>query len=152
MALVAAGFDDSGEHIVCKLDATYIEPLLDAQQSTIDKSGEGIRRTACGLKAPDETFLGHILAEAGFSEQIVLNDSPHSRRLVSQCPLVEVGQDSRVRPGQQVEGDLAAALSDATTQFELDKLEPLLETLLEIHQIVRKTEDGMKIPHQSHFE
>jgi 2-dehydro-3-deoxyphosphooctonate aldolase (KDO 8-P synthase) len=33
----------------------------------------------------------------------------------------------------------AAALSDATTQFELDKLEPLLETLLRIHETVRGT-------------
>ncbi|HKQ77347.1 MAG TPA: 3-deoxy-8-phosphooctulonate synthase [Blastocatellia bacterium] len=29
------------------------------------------------------------------------------------------------------------ALSDATTQFELDKLEPLLETLLKIHELAR---------------
>ncbi len=29
------------------------------------------------------------------------------------------------------------ALSDATTQYELDKLEPLLETLLKIHQLVK---------------
>jgi 2-dehydro-3-deoxyphosphooctonate aldolase (KDO 8-P synthase) len=30
------------------------------------------------------------------------------------------------------------ALSDATTQFALDKLEPLLETLLKIHQLVQR--------------
>jgi 2-dehydro-3-deoxyphosphooctonate aldolase (KDO 8-P synthase) len=37
----------------------------------------------------------------------------------------------------EVHDNPAAALSDATTQFALDKLEPLLETLLKIHQLVQ---------------
>ncbi|HKC87796.1 MAG TPA: 3-deoxy-8-phosphooctulonate synthase, partial [Blastocatellia bacterium] len=36
----------------------------------------------------------------------------------------------------EVHDNPPAALSDAATQFALDKLEPLLETLLKIHQTV----------------
>jgi 3-deoxy-D-manno-octulosonic acid (KDO) 8-phosphate synthase len=35
----------------------------------------------------------------------------------------------------EVHDNPAAALSDRATQFELDKLEPLLETLLKIHRL-----------------
>ena len=38
----------------------------------------------------------------------------------------------------EVHDDPANALSDATTQFPLDKLEGLLETLLKIHELVRQ--------------
>jgi len=38
----------------------------------------------------------------------------------------------------EVHDNPAAALSDATTQFELDKLEALLETLLRIHEITSR--------------
>ncbi|MGE0129615.1 MAG: 3-deoxy-8-phosphooctulonate synthase [Blastocatellales bacterium] len=38
----------------------------------------------------------------------------------------------------EVHDNPTAALSDAATQFALDKLEPLLETLLKIHELVRQ--------------
>lgn len=40
----------------------------------------------------------------------------------------------------EVHDNPSLALSDATTQLALDKLEPLLETLLKIHQLVRERE------------
>jgi 2-dehydro-3-deoxyphosphooctonate aldolase (KDO 8-P synthase) len=36
------------------------------------------------------------------------------------------------------------AMSDAATQFALDKLEPLLETLLKIHELARTDKTGKR--------
>ena len=44
----------------------------------------------------------------------------------------------------EVHDNPSMALSDAATQFALDKLEPLLETLLKIHELVRTSQRVMK--------
>ncbi|MGH9939627.1 MAG: 3-deoxy-8-phosphooctulonate synthase [Blastocatellia bacterium] len=44
----------------------------------------------------------------------------------------------------EVHDNPPVALSDATTQFALDKLEPLLETLLKIHELVQTSQRVMK--------
>lgn len=41
------------------------------------------------------------------------------------------------------------ALSDATTQFALEKLEPLLDTLLKIHELVRPAISASVCPFES---
>ena len=46
----------------------------------------------------------------------------------------------------EVHDNPALALSDAATQLALDKLEPLLETLLKIHQLVRTSARGTEAP------
>jgi 2-dehydro-3-deoxyphosphooctonate aldolase (KDO 8-P synthase) len=85
----------------------------------------------------------------GFGHPVVF-DATHSLQLPGGLGDVTGGQRQYIEPlaragvacgvdglFMEVHDNPPAALSDATTQFELAKLEPLLETLLGIHQLVR---------------
>ena len=58
-------------------------------------------------------LLGEALAVARFGEQVVLDHLAHARRLVGERALVELGEDGVARAGEQVGGNLGAALRDA---------------------------------------
>jgi hypothetical protein len=98
---------------VRELDAPEVEALLDAQQAPVDQQRQRPRRGAGLVQAAEEALLGHVLAEAGAREQVILDDAAHAGRLVGECTLVEVAEDARVRAGQQVQGDLASPLLEA---------------------------------------
>ena len=101
------------QHVMRQLDAAHIEPLLDAQQPAVDQRRERVGSGARLGEATEQALLGDVLAEAGVREQLVLDDAPHGRRLVGERALVEVAQDAGVRAGEEIEGDLVAALGDA---------------------------------------
>ncbi len=61
----------------------------------------------------DQALLGEALAIAGFGEQVVLDHLAHAGRLVGERALVELGEDRVARAGEEVGGDLVAALRDA---------------------------------------
>jgi 2-dehydro-3-deoxyphosphooctonate aldolase (KDO 8-P synthase) len=85
----------------------------------------------------------------GFGHPVVF-DATHSLQLPGGLGDATGGQRQYIEPlaragvacgvdglFMEVHDNPPAALSDAATQFELAKLEPLLETLLGIHQLVR---------------
>src|SRR5579862_322311 len=124
VTLVAAGLDDTAEHVVRELDAADIEPLLDTQQASVHEDGKRVGRGTGLGKAADQTFLGYILAKTGIGEQVVLDDAPDGGRLIGERALVEVLQNRGMRAGEEVQGDLAAALRDARiVQLAADETE-----------------------------
>jgi len=64
-------------------------------------------------------------ATGGMAEYI-----PHLARAAAACGIDGLFMEVHDNPAQ--------ALSDATTQFPLDRLEPLLATLLKIHELERE--------------
>ena len=113
LALVAAVLDDAAQHVVGEFHPARVETLLDAQQPAVHEQGHGARQSAGGRKAADQTFLGHVLAEARSGQQLILDDAADGGGLVLERPLIKVAEDRGVRAGQQVEGNLGAILGDA---------------------------------------
>lgn len=87
----------------------------------------------------------------GFGHPVVF-DATHSLQLPGGLGDATGGQREYIEPlaragvacgvdglFMEVHDNPPAALSDATTQFQLDKLEPLLETLLKIHELARSS-------------
>ena len=69
-----------------------------------------VGRSAGGGKRLEHALLGQAFAIAGLGQQLVLDDAAHALRLVGQRALVEFAEDRVARAGQQVGGDLRAAL------------------------------------------
>ncbi len=110
---LAARLDHAAQHVVRELDAAHVEPLLDAQQPPVHERGQRIGRGAGIGEGLEHALLGQALAEAGVRQQLVLDHLAQRRRLIGERALVELGQDGVVRAGEQVGGDLGAALRDA---------------------------------------
>ena len=104
---VAARAHHAAQDVVRELDAAHVEAFLDAQQSTIDELGERVGFGARRCQGLRNALLGEALAIAGFRQQLVFDDAPHTGRLVDQRALVELRQDRVARAGQQVGRDLA---------------------------------------------
>ncbi len=76
-AHVPAALDHAGEHVVRELDASHVEPLLDAQQPPVDELRHRPRCRARGREQFLQPFLGEALAVAGLGEQVILDHLPH---------------------------------------------------------------------------
>ena len=114
MPQVAAGLDHAAQHVVGQFDAAHVEPFLDAQQPPVDERRERVSGAApAAAKCARRRLLRDVLAEAGFGQQLVLDDPAHGRRLVRERALVEIAEDGVPRAGQQVQRDLVASLGDA---------------------------------------
>src|SRR6202040_2376252 len=112
-AQIPAALDDTAQDIMRELDATHVQALFDAQQAAVDQGRQRIGAGAHRLEAADKALLCDVLAEAGSRQELIFDYLAHGRLLVGERSLVEVAQDTGVRAGEQVQGNLVASLGYA---------------------------------------